>query len=122
MILRHATPARNLNSILRLGLLCSHSKGKLPVVWACSPSRSSWAVLHVIRRHGGRVETTVVLEVDVPPLLAPPVQEGPVVLPAGHPPGPHPSGARLRRAGRGEHGRLTRQAPGGAAGGLTPSL
>ena len=66
MILRHATPARNLNSILRGGLLCSHSRGKLPVVWACSPARSSWAVLHVIRRHGGRVETTVVLELGVP--------------------------------------------------------
>jgi hypothetical protein len=66
MILRHATPARNLASILRLGLLCSHSKGKLPVVWACSPSRSSWAVLHVIKRHGGKVESTVVLEIDVP--------------------------------------------------------
>jgi hypothetical protein len=32
----------------------------------CSPARSSWAVLHTIKRHGGRVETTVVLEVDVP--------------------------------------------------------
>jgi hypothetical protein len=66
LILRHATPARNLASILRSGLLASHSKGKLPVVWACSPSRTTWAVLHTIRRHGGRVETTVVLEVDVP--------------------------------------------------------
>ena len=66
MLVRHATPARNLNSILRGGLLCSKSQGKLPVVWVCSPARSSWAVLHVIRRHGGRVESTVVLEVDVP--------------------------------------------------------
>jgi hypothetical protein len=66
MILRHATPARNLNSILRGGLLCSHSRGRLPVVWACSPARSSWVVLHVIRRHGGRVESTVVLEIEVP--------------------------------------------------------
>ena len=66
MLLRHATPARNLNSILRGGLLCSHSKGKLPVVWACSPARSWWAVLHVIKRHGGRVESTVVLELDLP--------------------------------------------------------
>jgi hypothetical protein len=66
MLLRHATPARNLNSILRLGLLCSHSQGKRPVVWACSPAGSSWAVLHAIRRHGGRVESTVVLELDVP--------------------------------------------------------
>jgi hypothetical protein len=66
MLLRHATPARNLNSILRHGLLCSKSRGKLRVVWACSPARSWWAVLHVIGRHGGRVETTVVLELDVP--------------------------------------------------------
>jgi hypothetical protein len=66
MLLRHATPARNLNSILRCGLLTSYSRGKLPAVWLCSPAKSSWAVLHVIKRHGGRVETTVVLELDVP--------------------------------------------------------
>ena len=66
MLLRHATPACNLNSILRGGLLCSKSQGRLPVVWVCSPARSSWAVLHVFKRHGGRVENTVVLEVDVP--------------------------------------------------------
>ena len=66
MLLRHATPARNLNSILRLGLLTSYSRGRLPVVWACSLARSWWSVLHVIKRHGGRVESTVVLEIDVP--------------------------------------------------------
>jgi hypothetical protein len=66
MILRHATPARNLTSILRSGLLTSYTQGKLPAVWLTAPSRTSWAVLHTIRRHGGRVETTVVLEVDVP--------------------------------------------------------
>ena len=49
-----------------LEYLYGNSKGNLPVVWACSPSRSSWAVLHVIRRHGGTVETIVVLELDVP--------------------------------------------------------
>jgi hypothetical protein len=66
MLLRHATPARNLTSILRSGLLTSYAKGKLPAVWLTAPSRSSWAVLHVIKQHGGRVETTVVLELDVP--------------------------------------------------------
>jgi hypothetical protein len=54
------------NSILPLGLLCSYSQGKLPVVWACTPARRWWAVLHVIKRHGRRVESTVVLELDVP--------------------------------------------------------
>jgi hypothetical protein len=66
MLLRHATPARNLNSILRLGLLTSYSRGKLPVVWVCSPGKTLWAAAHVIKRHGGRIESTVVLEVDVP--------------------------------------------------------
>jgi hypothetical protein len=66
MLLRHATPARNLNSILQAGLLCSKSQGKLPVVWLCSPCKSSWALLHAIRRHGGRAESTVILEVSVP--------------------------------------------------------
>src|SRR5262249_54498150 len=40
--------------------------GKLKAVWLCAPSQTSWAVLHVVKRHGGRVEDTVVLESDVP--------------------------------------------------------
>ena len=48
------------------GLLTSKSQGKLPVVWLCRPSRSTWAIRHTIKGHGGRVETTVVLEVEVP--------------------------------------------------------
>ena len=66
MKLRHCTPARNLPSITRHGLLCSKSKGKLKAVWLCSPSQTSWAVLHVVKRHAVRVEDTVVLELDVP--------------------------------------------------------
>jgi hypothetical protein len=66
MLLRHATLARNLPSILKAGLLTSKSKGRLPVVWLCSPGQSSWATLHTVKRHGGRVETVVILEVDVP--------------------------------------------------------
>ena len=66
MLLRHATPARNVADILRAGLLTSKSRGRLAAVWLCSAAKSSWAVLHSIKRHGGRVETTVVLEVDVP--------------------------------------------------------
>src|SRR5918911_4587715 len=66
MLLRHATPRRNLPSIGRLGLLCSKSQGRLPVVWLHSPSKSSWATLHTVRRHGGRVEGVVIIELDVP--------------------------------------------------------
>jgi hypothetical protein len=66
VLLRHATVLRNLPSIQRFGLLCSKSKGKLPVVWLHSACKSSWAVLHTIKRHGGRVEGVVIIEVDVP--------------------------------------------------------
>jgi hypothetical protein len=64
--LRHATPARNLNSILRHGLLCSKSRGRLKVVWLHTPHKTSWAALHTVKRHGGRVESVVVLELTVP--------------------------------------------------------
>jgi hypothetical protein len=66
MKLRHATPARNLPNILRSGLLTSKSRGRLPAVWFCSATRTAWAALHVVKRHGGRVEQVVVLEVSVP--------------------------------------------------------
>jgi hypothetical protein len=66
MILRHATPARNLNSILRRGLLCCRSRGKLPVVWLHTPGRSPGAVLHTVGRHGGRPEAVVIIELEVP--------------------------------------------------------
>jgi hypothetical protein len=48
------------------GLLCSKSQGRLPVVWFRSPSKSSWAVLHTVKRHGGRVQDVVTIELDVP--------------------------------------------------------
>ena len=66
MLLRHATPRRNLPSIRRDGLLCSKSKGRLPVVWLHAPTATPWAVLHTVKRHGGRVEGVVILEVEVP--------------------------------------------------------
>jgi hypothetical protein len=66
MLLRHATLARNLASICRVGLLTSKSKGKLPAVWLHSPSCSAWAGWHTVRRHGGRIEGVVILEIDVP--------------------------------------------------------
>ncbi len=66
MLLRHATPLRNLRSIRRAGLLCSKSQGRMPVVWLHAPSKSSWAALHTVQRHGGRVEGVVIVEVDVP--------------------------------------------------------
>ena len=66
MILRHSTPRKNLASIVAHGLLTSKSQGKLKAVWLCSPERTSWAVLHVAKRHGARVEGIVTLEISVP--------------------------------------------------------
>lgn len=66
MRLRHATPARNLPSINRAGLLTSKSQGKLPVVWLHAAGKTPWAALHTVKRHGGRIENVVVVEVDVP--------------------------------------------------------
>jgi hypothetical protein len=63
---RHATLARNLPGIIKAGLLASKSQGKRPLVWLCGRARTAWAALHVVKRHGGRVESVVILEIDVP--------------------------------------------------------
>jgi hypothetical protein len=64
--LYHATPARNLAGILRDGILTARSQGRFKAVWLHAASRSEWAALHTVKRHGGRVEEVVVLEVSVP--------------------------------------------------------
>ena len=66
MKLRHATPSRNLSSILQRGLLTRKSKGRMPVVWLHAPGKTSWALLHTVKRHGGRVEDVIVFEFNVP--------------------------------------------------------
>ena len=66
MKLRHATPSRNLTSILQRGLLTHKNKGRLPVVLLHTPGKTSWALLYTVKRHGGRVEDVIVFEVNVP--------------------------------------------------------
>src|SRR5262245_4422161 len=58
--------ARNLPAIPRRGLLCARPKGKLAVVWLHTPGKTAWATVHTVKRHGGRIEAVVTLEVDVP--------------------------------------------------------
>jgi hypothetical protein len=65
-ILTHATFARNLGSIARRGLLCCKSTGKRAAVWLVRGADAAWAAMHVVGRHGGRIENVVVLEVEVP--------------------------------------------------------
>ena len=64
MKLRHATPASNLPSIRKRGLLTAKSQGKLPIVWLHTSSRSVWAILHTLRRH--HTTNIVILECSVP--------------------------------------------------------
>jgi hypothetical protein len=66
MLLRHATLARHVNSILRRGLLKAKSTGKRAAVWLCSAAEVYWAMAHVVGRHGGSIKGVVVLSVDVP--------------------------------------------------------
>jgi hypothetical protein len=40
--------------------------GRGTVVWPCSPCKSTWGLLHTVKRHGGWAEGTVILEVSVP--------------------------------------------------------
>jgi hypothetical protein len=66
MKLRHATLRKNLPGIHRRGLLSSKSKGKLKAVWLHALTKTAWAMLHTVKRHGGRVEDVIVFELNVP--------------------------------------------------------
>jgi hypothetical protein len=66
MLLRHATPVRNLPRIIQDGLLCAESQGRLKVVWLHSAAKSWWALAHTVKRHGGRIERVAVIELTVP--------------------------------------------------------
>ena len=66
MLLRHATVLRNLPGIQRAGLLCSKSRGRLPVVWLHSPGATPWSILHTCRRHKCQVQEVVIIELAVP--------------------------------------------------------
>jgi hypothetical protein len=66
MLVRHATPRKNLKSITRTGIDPTYSKGKRLDCWFHVPSKSSWGVLHTVRRHGGKAEDVVIVECDIP--------------------------------------------------------
>ena len=54
------------NTTAAEAMIAGMSKGKLPVVWFHCRSRTAWAALHTVKRHGGRIEQVVVLELQVP--------------------------------------------------------
>jgi hypothetical protein len=64
--LGHATLRHNLPGILRDGIRTARSRGRFKAVWLHNTDKAHWAALYTVRRHGGRVEDVVVLEVRVP--------------------------------------------------------
>lgn len=66
MNLLHTTPAVNLESVKRFGLLASKSRGSLPVVWFHTRKIGIWAVQHVAMRHYVQLVDVVVLFLNVP--------------------------------------------------------
>jgi RNA:NAD 2'-phosphotransferase (TPT1/KptA family) len=67
MLLYHATTRAAWRKILEDGRFrCDKSQSHMKRVWACAKSRVPWACLHVVRRHGGRIEDVVVIRIQVP--------------------------------------------------------
>ena len=67
MILYHATPKRNLESIRKHGLLPKRATGKVKGVWLHTESRKPWAILHIIKRHRLQsFDDVVLLKVSIP--------------------------------------------------------
>lgn len=66
MIIYHTTLVRNLDSILRWGLLTRYAQQGRRAVWACTKSLQFWSFLHVARRHGSVLEGIVTLKLSVP--------------------------------------------------------
>jgi hypothetical protein len=64
--LHHVTPARNVPSILRLGILGSRSKGARKVAWLCDGKRLAWCLPHIAKHHGVKLLDLAVLTVKLP--------------------------------------------------------
>ena len=66
MLLYHATPKRNLESIHQHGLDPAFSKGKRKEIYLHTAGRRAWAILHTARRHRIPAEDVVLLKVSIP--------------------------------------------------------
>jgi hypothetical protein len=62
----HATPTKNLRSILRTGLDPDRSQGAQMLVWLHSSSKSPWAVLHTAKRHHVPAEEISLVTLKLP--------------------------------------------------------
>ena len=66
MILYHATPKANLDSIHQHGINPEYSKGKEACIWYHTKSRRHWAILHVAKRHNCTLDDIAIITVQIP--------------------------------------------------------
>ena len=64
--LRHASPRRNLKSILSTGIDPAFHKCSRPEVWLHSSCKTAWAILHTGNRHEVNVNDIAIVTVRVP--------------------------------------------------------
>jgi hypothetical protein len=67
MKLFHCTLVTSAKSIRRdRRIRTDKSRTRRREIWLCCSTRVPWGFVHTVRRHGGRVENVVALEVEVP--------------------------------------------------------
>lgn len=67
MILYHATPKRNLESIRKDGLQPTRAAGRIKGIWLHTKSKQPWAILHTLKRHQLQsFDEVILLEVSIP--------------------------------------------------------
>lgn len=66
MILFHATPKANLDSIRENGINPAFSQGKRKAVYLHTASKRAWAILHTASRHQIPAEEVAILQVKIP--------------------------------------------------------
>jgi hypothetical protein len=64
IVLFHVSPARNLKSLSRFGVLPAFARSSLKAAWLVTRSRLGWAIAHVRERHN--VSDVVIVRVLVP--------------------------------------------------------
>ena len=66
MILYHATPKANLDSIRKHSINPDYSQGKEACIWYHTKSRRHWAILHTSKRHGISLDDIAIITVQIP--------------------------------------------------------
>ena len=66
MFFYHATPKRNLDSIMMHGICTHYAQGKRPLTWIHSITKREWSIIHTMQRHNIKIEDLTILMIDIP--------------------------------------------------------